>query len=381
VAGVLEALKRKERLKAEVRGLLSEREAAEAKRDHHALRPPRPCGLTVHTSIGCAYQCRYCYIYDMGFTSRVEPYPLTGLQLVYALLENKYFIPGIGGTYLAFGSVTEPFHPAVKNRTFEYIEAVYKYLENPVQFSTKAYITKGDAEKLARVSAGRVSPLITIVSIEKSRELEPHAPSPERRLEAMRNLKEAGLKPFLFLRPMIPGVVEAEYTRILDLAAEYGAVGVVAGALRVTKRILEELREAGVDIKEVVRRLKVPLEKMKPGVQYDVEMSDIKKKVAEYARRRGLVFFPSACMANLYTHGLVCWKMVKMGFEARNLKKPEEGEVAEILKAFGATTESVEFTGGELVVGVACKKCDVKLLSEVLRVEYKACARVFRSTR
>ncbi|MGC8994056.1 MAG: radical SAM protein, partial [Pyrobaculum sp.] len=32
---------------------LAREEILEARRDHHAKRPPRPCGITIHTGVGC----------------------------------------------------------------------------------------------------------------------------------------------------------------------------------------------------------------------------------------------------------------------------------------------------------------------------------------
>ena len=36
---------------------LSEEERREARQDHHAKRPPRPCGITIHTGVGCPLAC------------------------------------------------------------------------------------------------------------------------------------------------------------------------------------------------------------------------------------------------------------------------------------------------------------------------------------
>ncbi len=373
---IIQLLEEKRKLRDIVGSLLSESERVLAKRDPHAKRPPRPCGITVHTAIGCVFQCKYCYIYDMGFKRELKPYPLTGLQLVYALLSNKYFIPGLRGTYIAIGSVSEPLHSLVINKTLEYIECFYKYLNNPVQFSTKAYVNKQVTAKLASLSSKRISPLITIVTLSESKNLEPYAPSPEKRFETIKNMREAGLKPFLFLRPIIPSLTEKEFKEIIDLAAEYGAVGVVAGGLRVTKRILEELKERGVDISAIYKRVEVPIEKMREYVQYNVYTSDIKTRIAEYVRRKGLVFFPSACMANLYTHNISCWKMVLMGVELS--EKPREisiESIETIIKSLGGRVNKVKFNHGELVV-YTTNRIDNKLLSEVLRSTFLTCSKV-----
>jgi DNA repair photolyase len=378
-SAIREILEEKSRLRELLSSQLSESEKKSAERDYHAKRPPRPCGITVHTAIGCVYQCRYCYIYDMGFKIEVKPYPLRGLQLAYALLSNKYFIPGSRGTYLAIGSISEPFHPAVVNKTLEYIEVFYRYLNNPVQFSTKAYLSSQVCERLANISSKKISPLVTIVSLSESASLEPYAPNPEKRFETIRNLREAGLKPFLFLRPVIPGLTEKEYEEIIDLAVEHGAIGVVAGTLRVTRRILSELREAGLDVSAINRRLKIPVEKMRSNVQYDVYTSDIKSQVANYARRKGLVFFPSACMANLYTHNTSCWKMVHMNVELSVKPREVDFEVVEsIVKQLGGEASKVIFNRGELLVYTS-SKVDSRLISEVLRSYFLACVRVTRS--
>jgi len=368
---------RKESIKRGLDELLSKHEIAVAREDPHAKRPPRPCGITIHTGIGCPYACRYCYVYDMGFPEDVKPYPLSGVQLVYALVLNKYFIPGNRGTYLAIGSVSEPFHPLLRSKTLEFVEAIYKYLGNPTQFSTKQYIDSSTAGRLAEYSNGKVSPLVTIITLDNYSELEPRQTPPEKRLESIRNLREAGLKPFLFMRPIIPGLTEREYEEIIDLAVENGAVGVVVGGLRVTRRIIENLRETGLDTREIHRRLRTPLEKMKPGLQYDVYTTDIKTRIMEYARKRGIIAFPSACMANLYTHGLACRKMrifhgnVDAGFD-----RPSRDEIKRIILKLGGELENYFLHSGKLDIWVKCERCDEKVMSELIRSRFLTCTTI-----
>lgn len=367
----------KEKLRKNIEKTLTASQVEEAKRDPHALRPPRPCGITVHPGTGCVFGCTYCYVYDMGFGKEVKPYPLSGLQLVYALLSNRYFVPGKRGTYLAIGSITEPFHPVLKERTLEYIEAIYSYLENPTQFSTKLYVDLKTAEKLARLSSGRVSPLVTVATIKACNELEPRAPKPEKRFETIRNLREAGLEPFLFLRPIIPGITEGEYAEIIELAAEHGAIGIVAGSLRVTRGILDRLKEAGLNVDTIIGRLKVPVEKMKPKVQYEVHVSDIKREIERYARRRGLTFYQSACMANLHANRLKCWKMC-MGLSPAecNLEEPDLEEARQIAQSLGIACKKITFSDGTITVETRRGGGDHKLFSELLRSRYLACVRI-----
>jgi len=266
--------------------------------DPHSKRKPRPCGITVHTGIGCPNACVYCYIQDMGFTFRkAVPYRLKGKEFVYALINNPYFIPGVGGTYLAFGSITDPFNKDIKSKTLEYMLAISKYLRNPMQFSTKEYISQEEAEMLRNISTN-VSPLITIVTLRKWKRLEPNALRPELRLESIRNLRKAGFYPFLFLRPLIPGINEDEIDDILQEAKEYGAIGVVVGGFRVTKNILYRLRKAGFNVKDILER--VNTRRLSNRKQINLSLRDIKVRTLMIAKERGLRGVLSACCAMTY---------------------------------------------------------------------------------
>ncbi|MBS7660110.1 radical SAM protein, partial [Candidatus Bathyarchaeota archaeon] len=105
---------------------LSEGARVKAREDHHSRRKPRPCGITIHTGVGCSYACAYCYIYDMGFPANVKPYPLNALEIAYALALNPYVIPK--RTMAAYGSVTEPFLPETAKQAISYMAEVYKWL-------------------------------------------------------------------------------------------------------------------------------------------------------------------------------------------------------------------------------------------------------------
>lgn len=375
--------KKKKEIAEKIKPMLTEEEAHAALKDYHATRSPRPCGITIHPGSGCIHECIYCYIYDMGFRAVIKPYHLSGLQLVYALLANKYFIPGPHGTYLAIGSVTEPFHPLIRDKTMEYVEAIYKYLVNPVQFSTKQFIDKQTARRLAELSNSKISPLVTIVTVDYVHIIEPKTPKPDTRLDTIKNLRESGLKPFLFLRPIIPGITEKEYVKILEMAKEAGAVGVVAGSLRVTRDILKKMREAGLDTRVIERRAKVSFDKMKPGIQYDVYALDIKDAISRYARKLGLIYTPSACMANLYTHGYSCWRMCTskaLSHHCQLLEEPDRGEVEKIISELGAKLVDLEFINGVLKLAIECRRCDIELMREVIRSRYKICVKIKRKT-
>ncbi len=364
----------KEEIRDRLSRKLSKKEIREAVHDPHAHRRPRPCGLTVHTGIGCPLRCAYCYIYDMGFQHNIRQYPLSPEQLVYALASNPYFIPSRNGTLIAMGSVTEPFLPQTKDLSIKYIEAITKYLGNPIQFSTKMYINKRDAWRIADIDPD-ISPLITIITIKHRAELEPYAPLPELRFRAIENLSEAGLKPILFYRPIIPGIAEEEYEEILVRAKAAGAIGVVAGGLRVTKNILSRLSEKGVPVKQILRRMTGPLH---DNEQAPVMVSDIKMRIKDKALSLGLIFFSQACMANIYTHGMYCLRMVVERTVSARFNLPSSAEIENIVKKAGLTPIRIRVTRYTLIISVKepCDKVRKFLLQELIKYRYKICVSI-----
>jgi len=288
-------LAKKRLISARLENILGESRAKAVSRDFHARRKPRPCGLTIHSVWGCTGRCVYCYIPDMGVSfNEARPYALSPEEISYAVVLNKYFLPGRWGTYLAVGSIGEPFHPLGAKRTVEYIAAFFRYLGNPVQFSTKM-LTPVVAKQLARFKGKPLSPLITIVKLHDWRRLEPGVMPPDVRFEAIKALRQVGLYPILFLRPLIPGINTDEVDEILRRAKESGAVAVVIGGFRVTPDILLRLEKAGLDTSEIRRR--IPVKHLRKGVQVPVRMRDIKEEVASLAREHGLVPLYSACCA------------------------------------------------------------------------------------
>jgi len=294
-----ELLYDRERLRRELEARLPRESVVRATSDYHSRKPPRPCGFTVHSAVGCSFACTYCYLPDMGVNyASARPYGLKGDEMVLALLSNPYFLPGRLGPPIAVGSVGEPFaNSGTTQKTLEYLMSFSRHLGNPTQFSTKACLEDEVVRRLASVKLP-LSPLVTVVTLRRSTALEPRAPSPEARLESIRRLREHGLKPILFLRPLIPGVNTDELGDLLSEARRHGALGVVIGGFRATASNLLRLARAGVDLSEVKRRLpKHPA----PGEQVPLELHDLKLEVLKLAREKGLVPFMSACCANNFT--------------------------------------------------------------------------------
>ncbi|MCS7140070.1 MAG: radical SAM protein [Candidatus Nezhaarchaeota archaeon] len=283
---------------------LKKRELDVARSDWHAKRKPIGCGLTIHPGVGCPLQCSYCYVYDMGFNKHATPYSLSGMQLIAALLHNKYFYPSIWGTYLAFGSVTEPFLPAIRSKTLEYLKSVAEYLGNPCQVSTKVVVPDEVIEEIASFKNLRLSILITVTSLKQYRNLEKNAPDPYDRLYSIKTWRKRGFKPFVFLRPLLPGLSMDEIDELVNQAKEVGAYGIVVGNLRLSTNVLRRLVDLGLRLDHFKKVINKGLKRGFIDVRVnDGLLSSIKRRVLE----KGLIFLKRACCANTvtqYLHGL-----------------------------------------------------------------------------
>ncbi len=290
-------LELKQKLREQLEDKLSKDSLEKAAKDHHSRRPPRPCGMTVHTGIGCSLCCTYCYIYDMGFPRTVTPYPLSKYEMLYALALNPYFMPGHGGTMMAMGAVSEPFLPETRDRSIEYIEA-FGLIKNPVQISTKVPVGEDYVERICR-SCPHISILVTIIALRNYRKLEPLAPDPQERLNFCKILVKHNLHVSIFMRPIIPGITDVEAEEILNQAYANNVKNVVLGTLRITKRIFKNLLKLGIDLSSRVV-------KISDREQYPIKSQDIKYRIEKIATKIGFKVHKSACSANIEASGLGC---------------------------------------------------------------------------
>ncbi len=326
---------------------LHNREVREAERDPHSRRKPIPCGLTIHPAYGCSYDCSYCYIYSMGLPMNPKPNPLSPKQLLLALSINPYFIPGPYGTLLAFGSITEPFiNPHISMKTISYMKIIDRFYGNPIQVSTKSILIEDYAGELKSLMQD-VSILYSISALKNYRYLEPRAPPPEKRLECMGKLIERGLRVYLFLRPLIPGVSEKEIAPLIERASRLGVSGVIPGSLRVNRDILVRLKKRGVDVNPILFRVRGNMGEK----QVAVDTGYLKRMVYAEASRLGVRVFPSSCAANIHSHNQACWKcrMGPCGPED-SLIRVEPEDIKEILQHYGFRRVHVSLEYGRLKI-------------------------------
>jgi DNA repair photolyase len=181
---------------------------------------------------GCEHGCIYCFARPthayLGYSPGLDfETKLIFKPDVAELLERELRKPGYVARPLALGSNTDPYQPV--ERTLKLTRAVLEVLErfgHPVSIVTKSAGVVRDLDILqamAKRNLARVWVSVTTLDPKLARVMEPRAATPERRLQAVADLRAAGVPAGVLAAPMIPGLNDAELERILEAAAKAGA--------------------------------------------------------------------------------------------------------------------------------------------------------------
>jgi DNA repair photolyase len=142
------------------------------------------------------------------------------------------------GESIALGTATDPYQPAERRYevTRSILEEFARHRGHELGIVTKSNLVVRDLELLQRVAqANRVSVHITITTLntDLARILEPRAPRPDLRLDAVRDLAKAGVRVGLSCSPVIPGITDApkHLEALIRAAADSGADYVFANPL------------------------------------------------------------------------------------------------------------------------------------------------------
>ena len=182
---------------------------------------------------GCEHGCIYCYARPtheylglsagLDFESRIFV-KTDAPQLLRKELMAKKWSPQT----ISISGVTDCYQPAERHfkLTRQCLEVLAEF-GNPAGIVTKSHLVTRDIDvlqKLAAINAIIVMLSVTTLDGDVSRKMEPRAASPERRLEAIRQLTAAGIAVGVMVAPVVPGLTDHEIPTILAAAASAGAV-------------------------------------------------------------------------------------------------------------------------------------------------------------
>ncbi len=194
--------------------------------------PDVPFDRSINPYRGCEHGCVYCFARPshaylgwspgLDFESR-----LTFKEDAASLLEDEIARPSYKCRTIAMGTNTDPYQPverrlAITRRILE----VLSRFDHPVALVTKSDLIVRDLDILAPMAERKLAAVgVSVTTLERdlARKLEPRAPTPEKRLAAIRRLAEAGIPVTVMAAPVIPGLNDHELERVIETAAKAGA--------------------------------------------------------------------------------------------------------------------------------------------------------------
>jgi DNA repair photolyase len=201
---------------------------------------------------GCEHGCTYCYARPAHAYMGLSPGLDFETKLFFkpdaaALLERELSRPGYACKPIHLGGNTDPYQPAEKGlRITRQVLEVLDRFSHPLTVITKSALIARDADILGRMAARRLAgAFVSITTLDRklARSMEPRAATPEKRLEAIARLADAGVPTGVGFAPVIPGLNDHEMEVVMERAAAAGAVSAMYVTLRLPLEIKELFRE------------------------------------------------------------------------------------------------------------------------------------------
>ncbi len=194
--------------------------------------PDVPFNQSINPYQGCEHGCIYCFArpthayHDLSpgldFETRLLAKPNAA-----ALLRAELARPGYRCDPIALGTNTDPYQPIERDwQITRSILAVLVECEHPFTIVTKSAMVERDLDLIAPMAAkdmARVALSITTLDRSLARKLEPRAAAPQRRLQTLRTLADAGVPVGVMTAPVIPQLNDRDLEAILEAAAAHGA--------------------------------------------------------------------------------------------------------------------------------------------------------------
>ena len=234
---------------------------------NRCANPRLPFGWTINPYRGCEFGCGYCYARTtheylgpgrwVDFETRIYVKSQAAQRLAEDCRAGR-----LRGRSIAIGTATDPYQPA--ERRFGVTRGLLEILARcdgvRVSITTKSDLIARDIDLLRRIvrrNSLHVNFSITTLWPSLARRLEPRAPTPLKRLAALKALSEAGIECGVFLMPILPGLTDdsENLASVTEAAARYGARYLVGQALFLRK----EARAAFMPLLERERPALAPM--------------------------------------------------------------------------------------------------------------------------
>ena len=177
--------------------------------------PDLPFDRSINPYRGCEHGCIYCFARPNHAYVGLSPGLDFETKLFHKanaaeLLERELSAKGYVPQTIALGTATDPYQPIERDHGIT--RAVLRVLarfRHPVGIVTKSNLVTRDIDILgpmAELGLVKVAMSVTTLDPALARRMEPRAPHPGRRLEAIRQLSRAGIPVMVMMAPVIPSL-------------------------------------------------------------------------------------------------------------------------------------------------------------------------------
>lgn len=230
---------------------------------------------------GCEHGCIYCYARPahaylglspgLDFESKLFFKPEAG-----RLLERELSKPTYKPEVIHIGGDTDPYQP--QEKTLRVTRAILETLQrfnHPFTIITKSALITRDLDILGPMGkAGLARAAVSVTTLDRrlARSMEPRAATPERRIDAIRQLAAAGVPVTVMFAPSIPSLNDHEMEAVLERAAQAGATSAGYVALRLPLEINDLFQQwLATDHPDRAKRVMSLVRQMRGGAAYDSE--------------------------------------------------------------------------------------------------------------
>lgn len=249
-------------------------------------------------SFKCPYKCKHCYTFSKNFKND----NCNDIDEIINNLKNKDF------NIIYISGYTENFVEPSKG--IDLIEKIYNQFKCDILFTTRNVFSNKDIERLEQInyrmrSDGKV--LISCVSISawdsyKKLEDNPVVPSPQKRIDFLRNLHLKNIITILTIRPVCPSqfINTEEYLSILKKGYHY-CDAVISSGIIVNDEIRKQLYDFPNNIKCVTKPIMNCLQQQNMLVDY-VDTEKELKMIFELCKNLNIPHFYSSIPAVEYIY-------------------------------------------------------------------------------
>jgi DNA repair photolyase len=242
---------------------------------------------------GCEHGCIYCYArpthcylgHSAGLDFETKLYAKPDSA---ALLERELAARSYRPATIALGTNTDPYQPIERDRKLT--RGILEVLErtgHPVGIVTKSALVVRDIDILQRMAArglAKVALSVTTLDRRLARRMEPRASTPSRRLDALRQLSEAGIPTAVMVAPVVPALNDHEIETILSAAKAAGVREAGYVLLRLPLELKDLFREwLAAEFPDRAQRVLLLMQAMHGGRDYVAEFGVRQRGQGPYA--------------------------------------------------------------------------------------------------